>query len=348
MHSIKRGERNWGKACSIPLKHIISLPDVSNIYQAPIIMEKEKVSDMLADLLKLNKRGGRKQKNNWRGLVRKMGSEKNTPVDIAIAGKYFKTGENVLTDSYISILEAIKFSGAELNVRPQLHWINAQDFERAGKRKMKEMNQFDAIIIPGGFGTAGVRGKLAIIRHAREHGIPVLGICYGMQLMVVEYMRNKVNKKDAHTTEVDQKTKTPVIDVMEEQKEKLANSQYGGTMRLGGYTMKIRKGSLLEDIYGQRSVTERHRHRYELNNTYIPVLQKEGMYVTAYSKSTLAEVVELDTAEHPFYLGTQFHPELTARPFTPNPIFTQLLRAAKRVKTVAKKKATKQSKKSGP
>ena len=324
----KKRKEKLSKACSIPMKHIISLPDVPSIYQVPTVMEKEKMGDMVANLLNLNKKKTKTKKHDWKALTKRMKSEKNKPIKIAIAGKYFKTGKNILTDSYISIIEAIKFSGAELNIQPKLHWIDAQSFEKETKGKLKELDQHDAIIIPGGFGTTGVDGKLTIIQYARENNIPILGICYGMQLMVVEYMRNKVNKKDTHTTEVNPKTKNPVIDVMEEQKKKLDKNLYGGTMRLGGYKMKIQKNSLLRNIYGQDYVTERHRHRYELNNKYIPTLQNKGMYVTAYSKNTLAEAVELNTKDHPFYIGTQFHPELTARPFAPNPIFTKLLDTA--------------------
>ena len=324
----KKRKEKLSKACSIPMKHIISLPDVPSIYQVPTVMEKEKMGDMVINLLNLNKRKTKTKKHDWKTLTKKMESEKNKSIEIAIAGKYFKTGKNILKDSYISIIEAIKFSGAELSVRPRLHWIDAQSFEKETKEKLKELDQYNAIIIPGGFGTTGIDGKLTIIQHARENKIPILGICYGMQLMVVEYMRNKANKKDAHTTEVNPKTKNPVIDVMEEQKKKLDKNLYGGTMRLGGYKMKIQKNSLLRNIYGQDYVTERHRHRYELNNKYIPTLQNKGMYVTAYSKNTLAEAIELNVEGHPFYIGTQFHPELTARPFTPNPIFTKLLEIA--------------------
>ena len=325
----KKRKEKLSKACNIPLKHIISLPDVKNIYQVPIIMEKEEVGEILIGLLNLNKRKTKSKTHDWKTLVKKMDSDKNRIINIAIAGKYFKTGKNILTDSYISIIEAIKFSGAELDIKPNIHWINAQDFEKVEKEKFKDLNQFDAIIIPGGFGTTGVDGKLAIIQHTRENKIPTLGICYGMQLMVVEYLRNKANKKDAHTTEVNPKTKDPVIDVMEEQKKNLSKNLYGGTMRLGGYKMRIQGDSFLRDIYRQDYATERHRHRYELNNKYIDTLEKKGMYITAFSKNKLAEAMELDPEDHPFYLGTQFHPELTAKPFTPNPIFTQLLKTAK-------------------
>lgn len=326
----KKRKEKLSKACNIPLRHIIPLPDVPNIYQVPTIMKKEKVSQLLMDLLNLNKRKVKnKTQHNWKALVKSMDAEKQETVTVAIAGKYFKTGKDTLKDSYISIIEAIKFSGAELNIKPEIHWINAQDFEKMKKGKSKDLDQYNAIIIPGGFGETGVNGKLNIIQHARETKIPTLGICYGMQLMVVEYMRNKVKKKDAHTTEVCPETKHPAIDIMEEQKQTLSKNLYGGTMRLGGYKTKLKKNSLLRNIYRQDYITERHRHRYELNNKYITALEKKGMYVTGFSKNKLAETIEVDQKNHPFFVGTQFHPEFTARPFTPNPIFTNLLKAAK-------------------
>lgn len=329
----KKRKEKLHKACNIPLKNIISLPDVKNIYQVPINAEKEKVSEMLITLFKLRKKKTKNGLEDWKTLVKKMGSDKNKPVAVAIAGKYFKTGDDMLSDSYLSIIEALKFSGAELGIHPQIHWIDVQYFEKEGKKNMREINRFDAVIVPGGFGTTGVDGKLAVIQHAREHTIPILGICYGMQLMAVEYMRNVVGRKDAHTIEVDPNTKNPVIHIMEEQKEKLEEHLYGGTMRLGGYNMKIAKSSLLRNIYKKDYVIERHRHRYELNNKYISLLGKKKMYITAYSKNILAEALELDTDTHPFYLGTQFHPEFTARPFTPNPIFTTLLKTAAEIKS---------------
>ena len=328
----KKRKEKFSKACSIPIKHIISLPDVTNIYQVPIDMEKEKVNEMLIDLFSMRKKKPKNSMHDWKTLVKKMDSRKKGTVEVAIAGKYFKTGKDMLADSYISIIEAIKFSGAELEMTPKIHWINTQDFEKAEKKKMKQLDQFGAIIIPGGFGTTGVNGKLNIMQYARENKIPILGICYGMQLMTVEYMRNIVKRKDTHTTEIDPKTKNPVIDVMEEQKKNLKKNLYGGTMRLGGYKMRVQRKSFLWDIYQQDYVTERHRHRYEFNNKYIDTLEKKGMYITAFSKNKLAEAIELSPENHPFYIGTQFHPELTARPFQPNPLFTQLLKTAKEVR----------------
>ena len=328
----KKRKEKLSKACNIPIKNIISMPDVKNIYQVPINVEKEKVSEILITLLKLHKRKAKSRLNDWKQLVKKMDTGKNGTIEIAIAGKYFKTGENILKDSYISVIEAIKFSGAELNISQKIHWLDAQDFEKGGKIKLDELKKFDAIIIPGGFGTTGIDGKLEIIHYARENKIPILGICYGMQLMIVEYMRNVIGKKEAHTTEIDPNTKIPVIHIMEEQKKNLDKKLYGGTMRLGGYKMKITKNSILWDIYKKDYVTERHRHRYEVNNQYIEALEKKGCAITAYSKNKLAESLELEKNKHPFYLGTQFHPELTARPFTPNPIFTELIRIAAQTK----------------
>ena len=250
----------------------------------------------------------------WAIFANNIKNNKRKPVHIAIIGKYFESGSFMLSDSYISIIEALKFSSIKANVQVEVDWLQSTKFEGDGiEAKLKALKEYDGILIPGGYGSRGVTGKLNVLKYTRKNNIPTLGICYGMQLMVVEFARNVLGKRTAHSIEVDSNTLHPVITFIEGMKEKLREKRYGGTMRLGSYTAKIKKGTLLRKLYGKDSLTERHRHRYEINNEYINACEEKGLIFSAYSKDGLAEAIELE--EHPFYLGTQFHPEFTARVF---------------------------------
>ena len=267
-------------------------------------------------------------------------------VTIAVVGKYFDTGDFVLSDAYLSVIEAIKFSAAKLGKRAKISWVNSKSLEKAktsrsdvrptgksrsrgGARALRELGKFQGIIVPGGFGETGIEGKIRAIRFAREHKIPYFGLCYGMQLMVIEYARNVLGLKDANTVEINKKTKHPVVDVMLEQKKHLADNKYGGTMRLGSYPAYLKKGSIARGAYKKELVDERHRHRYEINNAYVEQLVRTGLVFSGTSPDgLLMEIAELPKSKHPFMLGTQFHPELQARPLSPHPLFTEFLRAA--------------------
>ena len=191
------------------------------------------------------------------------------------------------------------------------------------------LSQFDGILVPGGFGETGIEGKIRIIQYARENKIPYFGLCYGMQLLVVEYARNVLGLSGANTTEIDPETKYPIIDIMSEQKEKMAKKEYGGTMRLGTYTAKLTKGTIAQTAYGKTEVDERHRHRFEVNPEYVEKLEAAGLVFSGRSPSgILMEIAELPQSEHPFMLGTQFHPEFLARPLSPHPLFTAFVKAA--------------------
>lgn len=313
--------------CNIPADRVISAPDVESIYDIPVNFEKEGLGDMICDIVSMkcgpsDSAGSRK----WRAFAKSTHISKNE-VNIAVIGKYFNTGDFTLSDSYLSVIEAIKYSAYASNAKPVLTWLSSVDFEKDPK-KVKELSKYDGIIVPGGFGTRGVEGKIRAIKYARTHNIPYFGLCYGMQLLVIEYARNVLGLKDANTREVNPNTKNMVIDVMEDQKEKIAKQRLGGSMRLGAYDAHLKKGSVAQMAYKAKVISERHRHRYEVNNAYIEPLSKAGLVFSGMSPNgTLAEIAELPESKHPFFLGTQFHPEFKARPLTPHPLFSAFIKA---------------------
>jgi CTP synthase len=262
----------------------------------------------------------------WNSFAKKVHSSKDE-VRIAVIGKYFNTGDFTLSDSYLSVIEAIKYSAYSLGKKPVLTWLSSVDFEKDPK-SVKNLSKFDGIIVPGGFGSRGVEGKLKAIQYARTHNIPYFGLCYGMQLLVIEYARNVLGLKDANTREVNPNTKNIIIDVMEDQKEKIAMKKLGGSMRLGAYDAVLKKGTVAAKAYGMATISERHRHRYEVNNAYTEALEKAGLVFSGKSPSgTLCEIAELPASKHPFFLGTQFHPEFKAHPLSPHPLFTAFIKA---------------------
>lgn len=307
-------------------EQVISAPDVASIYDVPLNFEKDKLGDTLVRLLNLRTRTKTPNLSKWKSFVRKVHHPKRT-ARIAVVGKYFATGSFTLSDSYISVIEATKYAAYRIGVKPELTWIDAEDFEKDPKSVAK-LTRFDGIIVPGGFGSRGIEGVISAIKYARTHKIPYLGLCYGMQLMVVEFARHVAGLANANTTEVDKKTPHPVIDVMPEQRSKLARGDYGGSMRLGDYPARIRKGTHAFRAYRKETVHERHRHRYEVNPAYVERLENAGMVFSGVSPNgKLMEIAELPTSVHPFMLGTQFHPEFTARPLSPNPLFSAFLEA---------------------
>jgi len=315
-------------SCNVLKNRIISAPDIKSIYDAPINFEKDKLSDALLDALKLPEKR-RASLAAWKKFSLAIANEKAPRVNIAIVGKYFDTGDFVLADAYLSVIEAIKFSAAKLGRRADITWINSKDLEHGGAKATAVLAKFNGIIVPGGFGESGIEGKLNAIRFAREKKIPYFGLCYGMQLMVIEYARNVLKLKDANTTEIKKSAVDPVVDVMLEQKKHLADNKYGGTMRLGVYPCYLKKGTLARAAYKKELVEERHRHRYEINQAYVKPLEKAGLVFSGTSPdSVLMEIAELPRSVHPFMLGTQFHPEFQARPLAPHPLFTEFIRAA--------------------
>ncbi len=316
-------------ACNVRVDHIISAPDVESIYDVPLNFQKDNFGDLLLDSLKLPK-DAPTDLSEWSDFVARI--KKGGPeVRVGIVGKYFDTGDFVLSDAYLSVIEALKFSGAEIGVKPKIEWLNAKDFENG--ENVEKLGEYDGIIVPGGFGETGIEGKLKAIRYARENKIPYFGLCYGMQLMVVEYARNVLGLAGAHTVEINPDAEHPVVAMMDAQKEVLSRGEYGGTMRLGSCVEKIVPGTIAYNAYGKEEVEERHRHRYEINPAYVPQLTEAGLVFSGTSPDgVLMEVSELPEAVHPFFLGTQAHPELIARPLAPHPLFSAFLSAASRKK----------------
>ena len=314
--------------CNIKREHVISAPDVESIYDVPINFERDKIGEILGEILKL----GNHRKTDlsvWKDLSKKAKTVSD-PVNIAIVGKYFNSGEFVLSDVYISVLEALKLSAFKLGVKPVLSYINSGDIE-TGKYKVADLAQFDGVLIPGGFGTTGIEGKIKAIKYLRENKIPYFGLCYGMQLLVIEFARHVAKLTGASSREINPESKNLVIDIMSDQKDNLVNKKFGGTMRLGAYPAKLKPGTLAHSVYGQDEISERHRHRYEVNPDFVERLEKAGLVFSGTSPNgKLMEIAELPKEEHPFFLGTQFHPEFLARPFNPHPLFTAFISASKK------------------
>lgn len=327
--------------CNMQPEDVVSAPDVKSIYEVPVNFEDGGLTDRM--LKKLNLRSKRKDLKAWRDLVATV-RRKLPPVRIAIVGKYFGSGNFVLADSYISVIEAVKHAAYAEKREPVIEWIDAERFEK-DPAALKELSGYDGVVVPGGFGTRGIEGKIAAIRYLREHKVPFFGLCYGMQLATIEFARHVAGLKGAHTTEVEQKAAHPVIDIMPEQKVNLAKKNYGASMRLGVYPALLVKGSIAAAAYKGSpmvisdyalrtkdyafAISERHRHRYEVNPDYIDRLEKKGLVFSGVSPDRrLMEIAELPRAIHPFFLGAQFHPELTSRPIGSHPLFRAFVKAA--------------------
>lgn len=313
--------------CNVLSESVISAPDVESIYDVPGNFEKDKLGEKILKRLNLKSRGTTAAWKEWEAFARKASKVKDE-VRIAVVGKYFDTGDYVLSDSYLSVIEALKYSAIHQGKKAKLVWLSANTFE--GKNPpLAELIGFDGILVPGGFGSRGVEGKLNVIRFAREHKIPYFGICYGMQLAVIEYARNVLGFNDATSREIDPKSKHLVIDIMEGQKENIEKGNLGGSMRLGAYQAVLKKGTIARSTYGEDRIVERHRHRFEVNPEYVEALESKGLVFSGKSPDgRLMEIAELPTSVHPFFLGAQFHPEFEARPLHPHKLFSAFIKAA--------------------
>jgi len=319
--------------CNVKEEDVISAPDIESIYEIPINFEKDNLGRII--LKKFGMKSKKENLKDWKTLVNVIKNTKRK-VRIGIVGKYFETGDFTLADSYISIIESIKHAAWFHKVKPELTWISSEAYEK-NPAKLKELKNFHGVIVPGGFGSRGVEGKIKTIEFCRKHKIPYFGLCFGMQLAVVEFARNICGMRDAHTTEIVKHCKYPVIDVMPDQKVLLEDKKYGATMRLGEYSCLIKEGTLAYSCYksagwgkankkGDILVQERHRHRYEFNNEFLKDLTSKGLVNSGVNpERDLVEIVEI--RNHPFFVGTQFHPEFKSRPLNPHPLFRGFIKA---------------------
>ena len=309
--------------CNVKPEDVISAPDVDSIYKIPAVFEEQGLSDTI--LKKFGIKPKKADMAKWEAMSEVQENAKQT-VKIGVVGKYFATGEYTLSDSYISVIEALKSAAWANKAAIELEWINSEDFEK-DPSTLSQLSEYDGILVPGGFGTRGIEGVISTVRYCRENNVPYFGICYGMQLACVEFARNILGKESAHTVEVDEQTQDPIIHVNPIQLENIKENRYGGTMRLGAYDCDLVKGSVAAAAYGKKSVSERHRHRYEFNNDYRDEIEEKGMIVSGVNPQTnLVEIVEIK--DHPFFVGVQFHPEFKSRPLRPHPIFKAFIKAA--------------------
>lgn len=307
---------------------IIANPDVNSIYQVPLLLEDQNLDEKI--IQKLHLKTQKRDLRDWRRLNQRIkNAQRKLP--IGIIGKYQKTGNYTLEDSYICVVEALRHAAWERGLQPDIKWVDAEKLETLKSNQLKErFADLAGMIVPQGWGSRGVEGKLRAVRHARENKLPLLGLCFGMQMMVIEYARNMLGLKDANSEEADPDTLHPVIHIMPDQKEYLRKNQYGGTIRLGHWTCQLKPSTILADAYGgAERVKERHRHRYELNNSYRDKLEGGGLVISGTSPDgRLVEAVELPREIHPFFVGTQFHPEYQSWPLKPHPLFQKFIQAA--------------------
>ncbi len=303
---------------NVPEEAVISAYDVEDTYEVPLLLEREGLGKYLVKRLGLEDR--EPELKAWEKMVAKYKSLKDS-VEIAIVGKYVK-----LKDSYLSIIEALKHSSVANDVKVKIRWIEAEDVEKYGVGLLEGV---DGIIVPGGFGARGTEGKMMAIRYARENNIPFLGICFGFQLTVVEFARNVLGLKGAHSTEIDPNTPYPVVDLLPEQR---GIDKLGGTMRLGAYPVKIKPNTLAHKVYGTELVYERHRHRWEVNPDYIEEFERAGLIFSGISGDDKRRMEILELPGHRYFIATQFHPEFKSRPMKSAPVFRGLVKAAKEKK----------------
>ncbi len=299
--------------CSVPKEAVIEAADASTIYEVPLMFHHQGLDEQVLMLLRLRATG--KDLGDWQQVVDRIKNPKGEAT-IALAGKYTE-----LKDAYKSVHEALAHGGLANNARVHIRYLDVQS-----PHLDQSLEDVHGILVPGGFGDRGIEGKIRVVQFARERRIPYLGLCLGMQIATIEFARNVLKLAGAHSTEFDAKTRYPVIDLLPDQKQV---KNLGASMRLGCYSCQIKKGSLAHKAYGSLSVTERHRHRYELNNKFRKLLEDAGLQVTGvHSSKNLAEIIEL--RDHPWFVAVQFHPEFRSRPQAPHPLFAGFIAAALR------------------
>ena len=320
--------------CNMLGEDIISNPDVSSVYEVPLVLEEQGLTSKIQK--KLGLKIVKPNLTSWRKLVKITQSKKKKKVEIAIVGKYFGTGDYQLKDSYAALFDAIDHSSWNADVEVVTRWVDSEKVEKEGASKV--IGKPDGIIVPIGWGERGSEGMIAAAAYAIEKKIPYLGLCYGMQLAAVAFARKVMNLRDADTEENNAKTKHPVIHIIQGQKKLMELRAYGGTMRLGGWDAIVKKGTIAWEAYNKFKqfkdknkglTSERHRHRYEFNGDYAEDFEKKGMIISGRSVvENLVEIIELDKKNHPFFVGTQGHPEYKSRPTKPHPLFVEFLKAA--------------------
>jgi len=305
--------------------HVISCQDLESIYDVPLLLQEQRLDELVVKAFGKKPAPLKEKFSAWKELAAKSRNN-GKEIKIGVIGKYFNSGDFTLEDSYISVIEAIKHASYYNDAKPIIQWLNSLEYEE-NPEKLKELKEYDALIIPGGFGKTGVEGKISTIKYARENKIPFLGLCYGLQLAVIEHARNVIGIKSANSSEINKSSEDLVVDVLPEQKKNLEAKNYGASMRLGNYEAVLKKGTKTNELYGKKKVLERHRHRYEVNPEYHGKLESKGLVFSGLSpEGKLVEFIERD--DHPFFLATQAHPEFTSRPLKPNPLFDGLVKAA--------------------
>ncbi len=314
-------KRKVSLMCDVEEEAVVAAGDAPSIYDIPRVLHAEGLDAYVVRKLNLGFRDVNWQE--WDQLLNRVHQPAHE-VNIGLVGKYID-----LPDAYLSVTEALRSGGFAMNARVNIHWI-ASDSCASQSGAEKALSGLDGICVPGGFGIRGIEGKVGALKYARENKIPTLGLCLGLQCMVIEFARNMVGIPDASSSEFDSDTKNPVIATMQEQLEVVAGEKdMGGTMRLGSYPAKLLEGSLVKDLYGNSEITERHRHRYEVNNKYREQLEHAGLRISGTSPDgNLVEFVELPTEIHPYYVSTQAHPEFKSRPTLPHPLFKGLIAAS--------------------
>ena len=308
--------RKLAQFCNVPAKYIIQNLDAKSLYQVPLMLEGEGFADKVCEALKLEQR--QPDLKDWIELVERFQNPQRE-VTIALVGKYIQ-----LHDAYLSVVEALQHGGIAHCARVNIKWIQADDLTADGADLDEVFGDVQGILVPGGFGNRGIEGKMLAARYAREHGVPYLGICLGMQIAVIEFARHVAGLTGADSTEFNPDTPYPVIDLMDDQRGKV---QTGGTMRLGGYNCHLENGTKARALYGESDIIERHRHRFEFNNAYRGRLEAAGLVVSGVNRERgLVEAVELK--DHPWFVACQYHPEFKSRPNRPHPLFAGLIGAA--------------------
>jgi CTP synthase len=317
-HKIPKDQRaKLAQFCNVPLDNVIECKDLETIYEVPMYLQKQNFDDVVLKALDL-KSDKEADLKDWKTFLKKFQNPKRT-VEIALVGKYIS-----LQDSYISIAEAFKHAGADLETEVKIRWVYSGDLTHENIKET--LAGVSGILVAPGFGDRGIEGKVLTAQYARENKVPMLGICLGMQIMTIEFARNVLGYSKANSMEFDTSTEHPVISLMEEQKNVVDK---GGTMRLGAWKCAVKNGSRLNDIYGSKHISERHRHRYEFNSDYIGEFEKNGFLATGTNPETgLVEALEMP--DHPFYVGVQYHPEYKSTVATPHPLFRAFIKACEK------------------